>query len=110
MENEKLNTLLQSQKNYNLNLNQEENLKICYEIIQNIITLPNETQYNLLSSILLENNQSLYIIFGIYQYLIQNKYILNSNNEILIKYYQLLLHCLKKIKKNLHHSHLIKNI
>ena len=99
MENEKLNTLLQSQKNYNLNLNQEENLKICYKIIQNIITLPNETQYNLLSSILLENNQSLYIIFGIYQYLIQNKYILNSNNEILIKYYQLLLHCLKKNKE-----------
>ena len=100
MENEKLNILLKSQKNLDLNLNQEDNLKKCYEIIQILITLPNEKQYDILSSILLQKNQSLYIIFGIYQHLIQNKYILNSNNEILIKYYQLLLHCLKKNKEN----------
>ena len=99
MENEKLNILLKLQKNFDLNLNQEDNLKKCYEIIQILITLPNEKQYDILSSILLQKNQSLYIIFGIYQHLIQNKYILNSNNEILIKYYQLLLHCLKKNKE-----------
>ena len=100
MENEKLNILLKSQKNLDLNLNQEDILKKSYEIIQILITLPNEKQYDILSSILLQKNQSLYIIFGIYQHLIQNKYILNSNNEILIKYYQLLLHCLKKNKEN----------
>ena len=98
MESDKLNSLIKSQKQFDLNLNPKENLKKCYEIIQMIKNLSNESQYNILSSILLNQNQSLYIIFGIYQYLIQNK-ILNSNNEILIKYYQLLLHCLKKNKE-----------
>ena len=79
MESDKLNSLIKSQKQFDLNLNPKENLKKCYEIIQMIKNLSNESQYNILSSILLNQNQSLYIIFGIYQYLIQNK-ILNLNN------------------------------
>ena len=100
MENEKLNNLLKTQKILVQKGDYQESLNKCCEIIQKIISFPKEKQYEILSSILSQKNQFLYIIFGIYQYLIQNQFILNSDNQTKIKYYELLLTTLKKIKIN----------
>ena len=98
MENEKLNNLLKTQKILVQKGDYQESLNKCCEIIQKIISFPKEKQYEILSSILSQKNQFLYIIFGIYQYLIQNQFILNSDNQTKIKYYELLLTTLKKNK------------
>ena len=98
MENEKLNNLLKTQKILVQKGDYQESLNKCCEIIQKIISFPKEKQYEILSSILSQKNQFLYIIFGIYQYLIQNQFILNSDNQTKIKYYELLLKTLKKNK------------
>ena len=98
MENEKLNNLIKIHDNYLLNGNYQDCLITCCEIIQILITLPKNIQYDILSKILLSKNQYLYVIFGIFQYLIHNKYIISFDNETQIKYYKLLLLSLKNNK------------
>ena len=98
MENEKLNNLIKIHDNYILNGNYQDCLITCFEIIQILIPLQKNIQYNILSQILLSKNQYLYVIFGIFQYLIHNKYIISFDNETQIKYYKLLLLSLKNNK------------
>ena len=109
MENEKLNNLIKVHDSYILNGNYQDCLITCYEIIQILITLPKNIQYDILSQILLSKNQYLYVIFGIFQYLIHNKYIISLDNETQIKYYKLLLLSLKNNKDTSKDYNLEKN-
>ena len=96
---EKLNNLIKNQDNHILNGNYQDCLLTNYEIIQILNTLSKENQYEILSKILLSKNQYLYVIIGIFQYLLQNKYIISNDNETKVKYYKLLLSSLKNNKE-----------
>ena len=96
---EKLNNLIKNQDNHILNGNYQDCLFTNYEIIQILNTLSKENQYEILSKILLSKNQYLYVIIGIFQYLLQNKYIISNDNETKVKYYKLLLSSLKNNKE-----------
>ena len=92
-----LKDLLKQEKTLRSSKNNSESLAKCIEIITYIENSPADTIYNTLSSIISSKNQSIYVIFGIYQHLLEKTKFL-ENESIKTKYLKLLESSLKSNK------------
>ena len=92
-----LKDLLKQEKTLRSSKNNSESLAKCIEIITYIENSPADTIYNTLSSIISSKNQSIHVIFGIYQHLLEKTKFL-ENELIKTKYLKLLESSLKSNK------------
>jgi len=92
-----LKDLLKQEKTLRSSKNNSESLAKCIEIITYIENSPADTIYNTLSSIISSKNQSIHVIFGIYQHLLEKTKFL-ENESIKTKYLKLLESSLKSNK------------
>ena len=92
-----LKDLLKQEKTLRTYKNNTESLAKCIEIITYIENSPSDTIYSTLSSIISAKNQSIYVIFGIYQHLLEKTKFL-ENDSIKNKYLKLLESSLKSNK------------
>jgi len=92
-----LKELLKQEKSLRASKNYIDNLTKCIEIITYIENSPSDVIYNNLSTIISAKNQSLYVLFGIYQYLLEKTKFL-ENDQIKNKYFKLLESSLKSNK------------
>ena len=92
-----LKDLLKQEKTLRTSKNNTESLAKCIEIITYIENSPSDTIYSTLSSIISAKNQSIYVIFGIYQHLLEKTKFL-ENDSIKNKYLKLLESSLKSNK------------
>ena len=92
-----LKDLLKQEKTLRSSKNNSESLTKCIEIITYIENSPSDVIYNTLSSIISAKNQRIYVIFGIYQHLLEKTKFL-ENESIKSKYLKLLESSLKNNK------------